>query len=79
MKTDNILYRRTCTGLEVVLSDFGCARWSNNEEGEDVVGGTLTYMSPEVLTGRYSSTQLSSIDIWGAGAVFAELVRSSLS
>jgi eukaryotic-like serine/threonine-protein kinase len=69
VKPENILL--TADG-EVKVADFGIASFEGSMTSPGgMVPGTLLYMAPEQAAGR-EATALS--DIWGAGALLAELV-----
>lgn len=49
------------------LLDFGLARWANDKA---VAGGTLRYLSPEVLSGRPAE---AADDVWSLCVVLYEM------
>ncbi len=72
VKPENILLTREG---EVKVADFGIASFEGAPTSPGgAVPGTLRYMSPEQAAGR-EATPLS--DLWGAGALLAELVTGS--
>jgi len=84
VKSSNVII--TLSGL-AKLVDFGLATrfrhnsrdgnstcWSSQEYSEDV-GGTLTYMAPEILRGERARVQS---DLWSLGVLLYEMVASSL-
>jgi calcium/calmodulin-dependent protein kinase I len=68
-----------CTGeghtLHVILADFGISEVLN-EPGVACRGGTLPYMSPELLTGCGDAYD-EKTDIWSAAITCLELVYIS--
>ena len=71
IKPQNLLVDPTCHILKVC--DFGSAKKLNVEESKNSVSYICTryYRAPELMFG--SRTYNSSIDIWSAGCVIAEL------
>ena len=76
VKPGNILLRSR--GGPAYLADFGIA-WSPNHPGSERAGckmldvGTTSYRAPELLFGY--TAYGSSLDMWAAGCVVAEVVR----
>ncbi|KNC46237.1 CMGC/CDK/CDK5 protein kinase [Thecamonas trahens ATCC 50062] len=73
LKPQNLL---TSSRHELKLADFGLARAFGlpvRSYSTEVV--TLWYRAPDVLLG--SSTYSTSIDLWSAGCIFAEMVNGS--
>ncbi|MGH2757229.1 MAG: PASTA domain-containing protein [Actinomycetota bacterium] len=70
VKPENVLISRAGT---VKVADFGIAVVVDAERTNPtgVVPGTLRYLSPEQAAGKEASP---ASDIWGAGAILAELV-----
>lgn len=71
LKPQNVLI--TDSGL-VKIADFGLARLYKPNSVQTSVVATLWYRSPEVLLATRDG-YASAVDIWGAGCIFAELVR----
>lgn len=65
IKPDNILVDDNCNFM---VTDFGISR---REEANDTVGGTRSYMAPEVYRGRPEHAS----DIWSLGATAVELIN----
>lgn len=55
---------------KVKIADFGIARFIFEEFEEGAVAGTIPYIAPEVLNGRYSEKS----DIFSLGVVFYEML-----
>lgn len=64
IKPENILYNQKQN--KIYLIDFGSARWISNRNQNTVTGGSLGYMSPELITGSPSSIKS---DIWAVGVL----------
>lgn len=73
VKPDNLI--RTADGL-VKLTDFGCAITNEPNTKPIGVAGSLSYMSPEQLTGKPLNYQS---DIYALGAVFYRLLTGRYS
>lgn len=71
LKPQNVLI--TDQGL-VKIADFGLARLYKPNSVQTSVVATLWYRSPEVLLATRDG-YASAVDIWGAGCIFAELLR----
>lgn len=72
IKPENLLVSKNC---KLAITDFGLARWAPNGQVR-LEGGpvqTSWYRSPEVILELEYGT---AADMWGAGCVFAELLRS---
>ena len=66
LKPENILMTDMTDEADLRISDFCiCKRLEPNETTNEIVG-TLGYMAPEVLMGKYYSF---SADIWGIGVI----------
>ncbi|EGW31233.1 uncharacterized protein SPAPADRAFT_140761 [Spathaspora passalidarum NRRL Y-27907] len=90
LKPDNILIKQDDPIL-VKITDFGLAKFSDNTTFMKTFCGTLAYVAPEVITGKYGSSQtpdsLSSspknnysclVDIWSLGCLVYVLLTSHL-
>ncbi|EMG45361.1 Serine/threonine kinase Rad5-like protein [Candida maltosa Xu316] len=86
LKPDNILISQDDPIL-VKITDFGLAKFSDNSTMMKTFCGTLAYVAPEVITGKYGSSQLDSqhrdnysslIDIWSLGCLVYVLLTSHL-
>lgn len=71
LKPQNVLI--TDSGL-VKIADFGLARLYKPNSVQTSVVATLWYRSPEVLLCS-SDGYASAVDMWGAGCIFAEIIR----
>merc|ERR1719253_899796 len=74
LKPDNMLLRKTDTGDELILCDFGCARFSARKMSKDV--GMLWYRAPELVMSKAVSGEMHysrGTDLWSAGLVLFEL------
>jgi serine/threonine protein kinase len=72
IKPENLLVAKNC---KLAITDFGLARWAPDGQVR-LEGGpvqTSWYRSPEVILELEYGT---AADMWGAGCVFAELLRS---
>lgn len=85
LKPDNILIMRDDPIL-VKITDFGLAKISDNATFMKTFCGTLAYVAPEVITGKYD-LQLSQgspnnysnlVDIWSLGCLVYVLLTSHL-
>lgn len=71
LKPQNVLI--TDSG-QVKIADFGLARLYKPNSVQTSVVATLWYRSPEVLLATRDG-YASAVDMWGAGCIFAEIVR----
>lgn len=86
LKPDNILIMQDDPIL-VKITDFGLAKISDNATFMKTFCGTLAYVAPEVITGKYD-TQMASqaernlysllVDIWSLGCLVYVLLTSHL-
>jgi len=57
------------------IADFGCSKWPASgdvlREAEHTAVGTLFWMAPELLRGRFQLT--TSVDIWSLGCCLLEM------
>lgn len=68
----NIMVRRSPTGVQPVLIDFGIAKEVDTETQLTGIGGTAGFSAPEVKTGAWSARS----DVYSLGAVLdAELLQ----
>ncbi|KAK6455842.1 kinase-like domain-containing protein [Scheffersomyces xylosifermentans] len=85
LKPDNILIMQDDPIL-VKITDFGLAKFSDNSTFMKTFCGTLAYVAPEVITGKYESSQGDSskrnysslVDIWSLGCLVYVLLTSHL-
>lgn len=86
LKPDNILIMQDDPIL-VKITDFGLAKFSDNLTFMKTFCGTLAYVAPEVITGKYGSSQMelqqkdnysSLVDIWSLGCLVYVLLTSHL-
>lgn len=85
LKPDNILIMQDDPIL-VKITDFGLAKISDNATFMKTFCGTLAYVAPEVITGKYDSqnSQAASqnysnlVDIWSLGCLIYVLLTSHL-
>ncbi len=77
LKPENIMFR---SKNEIVIMDFGIAKWSKTESTltkTGVVLGTLNYMSPEQANGIRSEIDKKT-DIYALGAIFYEMLTGHI-
>lgn len=84
LKPDNILIMKDDPIL-VKITDFGLAKFSDNSTFMKTFCGTLAYVAPEVITGKYELSQNESkrnysslVDIWSLGCLVYVLLTSHL-
>ncbi|RLV93846.1 Serine/threonine-protein kinase RAD53 [Spathaspora sp. JA1] len=86
LKPDNILIKQDDPIL-VKITDFGLAKFSDNTTFMKTFCGTLAYVAPEVITGKYGSSQAATspkdnysclVDIWSLGCLVYVLLTSHL-
>lgn len=87
LKPDNILIMQDDPIL-VKITDFGLAKISDNATFMKTFCGTLAYVAPEVITGKYDVQQASQdsphvnysnlVDIWSLGCLVYVLLTSHL-
>lgn len=86
LKPDNILIMQDDPIL-VKITDFGLAKISDNSSVMKTFCGTLAYVAPEVITGKYDSQMTSKaernhysslVDIWSLGCLVYVLLTSHL-
>lgn len=85
LKPDNILIKQDDPIL-VKITDFGLAKFSDNSTFMKTFCGTLAYVAPEVITGKYEASQLSPedaqysnlVDIWSLGCLVYVLLTLHL-
>ena len=74
IKPGNVLI---AAGRKAKLTDFGLARWIDQEEGLTETGavlGTPSYMAPEQAAGSKQGTLGRAADVYGLGATLYELL-----
>ncbi|EGV60398.1 Protein kinase protein rad53 [Yamadazyma tenuis] len=92
LKPDNILIMSD-DPIVVKISDFGLAKISDNSTFMKTFCGTLAYVAPEIITGKYGASQPTqtqtqsqspntlydnSVDIWSLGCLVYVLLTSHL-
>ncbi|RCK67147.1 Serine/threonine-protein kinase RAD53 [Candida viswanathii] len=86
LKPDNILIMQDDPIL-VKITDFGLAKFSDNLTVMKTFCGTLAYVAPEVITGKFGSSQMelqqredysSLVDMWSLGCLVYVLLTSHL-
>ncbi|KAK6200488.1 kinase-like domain-containing protein [Scheffersomyces amazonensis] len=84
LKPDNILIMQDDPIL-VKITDFGLAKFSDNSTFMKTFCGTLAYVAPEIITGKYDQTAdiakrnySSLVDIWSLGCLVYVLLTSHL-
>lgn len=84
LKPDNILIMQDDPIL-VKITDFGLAKISDNATFMKTFCGTLAYVAPEVITGKFDNSQDASrpnysclVDIWSLGCLVYVLLTSHL-
>ena len=80
LKPDNILIMQD-EPILVKITDFGLAKFSDNLTVMKTFCGTLAYLAPEVITGKYNSSQTNSnysslVDIWSLGCLVYVLLTA---
>ncbi|KAI5968494.1 RAD53 [Candida theae] len=83
LKPDNILIMQD-EPILVKITDFGLAKFSDNSTVMKTFCGTLAYLAPEVITGKYGSSQASQansnysslVDIWSLGCLVYVLLTA---
>ena len=66
LKPENILMEDNSENANIKLLDFGLGKMLGPNETCNEVFGTLSYVAPEVLRGKYYN---KSVDIWGLGII----------
>ena len=86
LKPDNILIMQD-DPIFVKITDFGLAKFSDNLTLMKTFCGTLAYVAPEVITGKYGLSQMtdtansnysSLVDLWSLGCLVYVLLTSHL-
>lgn len=85
LKPDNILIMQD-DPIIVKITDFGLAKISDNATFMKTFCGTLAYVAPEVITGKYDLQQSQNpgenysnlVDIWSLGCLVYVLLTSHL-
>ncbi|KAM9935822.1 hypothetical protein OXX80_004602 [Metschnikowia pulcherrima] len=85
LKPDNILIMQD-DPIVVKITDFGLAKISDNATFMKTFCGTLAYVAPEVITGKYDSQASQDpdsnysnlVDIWSLGCLVYVLLTSHL-
>lgn len=83
LKPDNILIMQD-EPILVKITDFGLAKFSDNLTVMKTFCGTLAYLAPEVITGKYGPSQASQansnysslVDIWSLGCLVYVLLTA---
>lgn len=66
LKPENLLYSSMEPGALLKVSDFGLAKYMNNEEMMTTQCGTPGYIAPEILFGNGYT---ESVDFWSVGVI----------
>jgi len=73
LKPENLLIARKDGDLQLKISDFGLSRLHRHSQNEaqphefaETVTGTLAYLAPEMLSGRYDAFKA---DMWSLGCI----------
>jgi serine/threonine protein kinase len=73
LKPENLLISKTDGQINLKISDFGLSRLHRHSQGEaqphefaETVTGTLAYLAPEVLRGKYDAFKA---DMWSMGCI----------
>jgi serine/threonine/tyrosine protein kinase RAD53 len=86
LKPDNILIMQDDPIL-VKITDFGLAKFSDNATFMKTFCGTLAYVAPEIITGKYDQSQSQPdgkdmysnlVDMWSLGCLVYVLLTSHL-
>jgi serine/threonine protein kinase len=73
LKPENILLRSTSSTKGLVIADFGFATHCSGDNLVECLG-TLSYMAPEVLSGRPYG---KAVDVWALGAILYALLSGT--
>jgi serine/threonine protein kinase len=76
LKPQNILISTVSNGRFVKISDFGLATEHSGEDSHTKLAGTISYMAPEVMTGRNYNTKA---DIYSLGLIIQEIFNISIN
>jgi serine/threonine/tyrosine protein kinase RAD53 len=87
LKPDNILIKQD-DPIMVKITDFGLAKFSDNSTFMKTFCGTLAYVAPEIVTGKYDQSQSQQdgnkdnysnlVDMWSLGCLVYVLLTSHL-
>lgn len=81
LKPDNILIMQDDPIL-IKITDFGLAKLSDNVTFMKTFCGTLAYVAPEIITGKYDANDTNNysslVDIWSLGCLVYVLLTSHL-
>jgi len=77
VKLSNLLLHRTGAGTQLWLADLGVARALWDDDDDKSVVGTVSYMSPERLTGQHH-LWCPSTDLFAVGGVLFRLITGRL-
>lgn len=70
LKPENILLQTTEPDSELVIIDFGTSRVISDEQKMSKTYGTIFYVAPEVIEGKYDE----KCDVWSAGVILFILI-----
>jgi calcium-dependent protein kinase len=73
LKLENWVYANTASDSPLKLIDFGMSKVFNEGVPLTAIHGTVYYVSPEVLTGKYDN----ACDIWSIGVIVYMLLSGS--
>lgn len=65
MKPENLLYMTPSDNSIIKITDFGLARFVENEMATTACG-TPNYVAPEIITGKGYSKE---VDLWSIGVI----------
>lgn len=70
MKPENLLLKSSMNDTSILLADFGFAKYVP-EEGLKTRCGTPAFVAPEILVGKFYTTQ---VDMWSVGCLVYMLI-----
>eukprot|EP00808_Paulinella_micropora_P029888 g39001.t1 len=75
LKPENIMVRTQADDTDIVIGDFGLAKFASPTEKMKMSCGTLAYVAPEVLQKKGYGLQ---VDIWSVGVIMFLVLRGKL-